>query len=147
MSKEHFEHWVCDDVLEPGLSSIPVVTLSTVVYPLPLIVRNPQYASHPIVAGLAAGGQGSEGAFARSDQERIEALETLLTRLVLRPTQEMRERTGQLARKIRGEAARWGERRGLGRPPKVVGLHVRTYFVKAISPDKVKGVQHASIVV
>ncbi|CAM9360521.1 unnamed protein product, partial [Laminaria digitata] len=63
MSQDLFRRWVCDDVLGPQMSSIPVVTLSTVVYPLPLLVRNPTYASHPLLAGSgsAPGREGGGG--------------------------------------------------------------------------------------
>lgn len=136
MSEEHFRHWVCDDVLGPGKSLSPVVTLSTVVYPLPLLARNPTYASHPILAGTADGGWAG---FAGGGQRRIEALETLLTRVVLKPTSELRERAKELVGRVREEATEWGKRRGLesGRPPRVVGLHVRTYFVNAVSSGTV----------
>ena len=124
--------------------SVPVVTLSTVVYPLPLLARNPTYASHPLLAGsgLAGGEEGGVGGgwegFAGGGQARIEALETLLTRSVLRPTRELRERARGLAAKVRARAEEWGRREGVARqPPRVVGLHVRTYFVKAVSRDKV----------
>ncbi|CBN75989.1 hypothetical protein Esi_0264_0021 [Ectocarpus siliculosus] len=143
MSKEHFEHWVCHDVVEgrgsPGQGGSPagaVVTLSTVVYPLPLLARNPAYASHPIFQAAAAGG-GAEGQKNPGGtvvgQRGVEALETLLTRVVLRPTRELRERARGLADRVRERANEWGGGGGGGRPVRIVGLHVRTYFVKAIS--------------
>ena len=128
MSEEHFRRWVCEDVIDLRLSLVPVVTLSTVVYPFPLLARNPVYAAHPILRRFAGGGQA-----------RIEVLETLLTRAVLRPTQELRERAGRLAEVVRERAEAWGKDRGLGdRSPKVVGLHVRTYFVKAVAMSTVR---------
>lgn len=140
MSEDHFKHWVCDDVLGAAHDtspSPPVVTLSTVVYPLPLLARNPTYASHPILAGTP---HGARAGFAGGGQRRIEALETLLTRVVLRPTSELRERARELAGRVREEAAVWGRGRGLemGQPPRVVGLHVRTYFVNAVSSGTVR---------
>ncbi|CAN0137757.1 unnamed protein product, partial [Ectocarpus fasciculatus] len=125
MSKEHFQHWVCHDVVEdralPGqgrgapaaTAAAAVVTLSTVVYPLPLLARNPAYASHPIFqAAAAAAGGSAEGEKQPGGtvvgQRGVEALETLLTRVVLRPTRELRERARGLADRVRERANEWG---------------------------------------
>lgn len=163
MSKEHFQHWVCDDVIEnptgavAGASTPQVVTLSTVVYPLPLLARNPAYSGHPIflaAAAAAAGGREQEGALLQQPaggaagmvvgQRGVEALETILTRVVLRPTRELRERAMELVGRVRGRAEEWGRRRDrngvVGVPPpavRVVGIHARTYFMKAVSTGTV----------
>lgn len=166
MKEDDFRRWVCEDVLgDRHLASTPVVTLSTIVYPLPLLARNPAYASHPLLAsagsangnnivtpqrgrnsaaadaadevGAGPGAVGSWAGFAGGGQARIEALETLLTRIVLRPTLELRKRAEELVGVVREKAAAWGEKRGLDGPPRVVGLHVRTYFVKAVSDGTV----------
>lgn len=140
MKEGDFHRWVCEDVLGSRLSSSRVVTLSTVVYPLPLLARNPTYASHPLLAGSDAAGDGGgvkrEG-FSSGKQARIEVLETLLTRMVLRPTGELRKRASDLATLVRSKAAAWGASQGMDRPPRVVGLHIRTYFVEAISQGSV----------
>lgn len=163
MSKEHFHHWTCADVLD-GVAS-QVVTLSTVVYPLPLLARNPAYSSHPIfqaaataTAAAAYAGGGGAGQQAETlprpggaGQRGIEALETLLTRSVLRPKRELRDRAMELAGRVREKAEEWGQGRGRGRggidtlaagrvppPVRVVGIHARTYFVKAVSTDTVR---------
>lgn len=133
MSEEHFRRWVCEDVVGGGLSSTSVVTLSTVVYPFPLLARNPSYAAHPILSG----GSSASG-FAGGGQGRIEALETLLTRAVLRPTLELRERARGLVEEVRRAAKAWGTERGVESPVRVVGLHVRTYFVKAVAEGSVR---------
>lgn len=153
MSEDFFQRWVCDDVLGSQMASVPVVTLSTVVYPLPLLVRNPTYASHPLLAASAPSGEGGGGGggwegFAGGRQARIEALETLLTRIVLKPSLELRKRARDLAVEVRAGAEKWWRRKGSGgQSPKVVGLHVRTYFVKAVSGDKVIAKRQASFLV
>lgn len=164
MSKKHFHHWTCDDVLE-GVAA-HAVTLSTVVYPLPLLARNPAYASHPIFlaaasAAAAAPGLGGAGEQAETlpqpggaGQRGIEALETLLTRVVLRPKQELRDRAMELVGRVRDKAREWGRGRGRGiqktaaegaQPPvRIVGIHARTYFMKAVSTDTVSSRRGAS---
>lgn len=173
MSEALFQRWVCDDVVE-GVGSEQVVTLSTVVYPLPLLARNPRYASHPIMRAFAArapapapgatgggsSGSGQEtgpggahlaaedrgGAGLGPGQRGVEALETLLTRVVLKPKRELRERAMAVAGRVREKAREWGRRResraaGRGLPPppvRVVGIHARTYFIKAVSTDTVR---------
>lgn len=171
MSKDHFQRWVCEDVVKQAssLSGAPasVITLSTVVYPLPLLARNPCYASHPLVlaatAGVAGEGAPQSGCAEEGqvggpvDKERglagqrdLEALETLLTRIVLRPKRDLRERARKLTGIVRETAEKWATagRDGQGwggqggsaeqRPPvRVVGLHVRTHFVRAVSTDTV----------
>lgn len=135
MQEAHFQRWVCDDILGPA-KSMPVITLSTVVYPLPLIVRNPTYEGHPIFSGASQ----SLGLFAGGGQAKIEALETLLTRIVLKPTSELRERAREVAVRVKEKAAEWAKKRGQeeGRPPRIVGLHIRTYFVKAVSSNEAR---------
>lgn len=160
MSKEHFQHWVCDDVMKnPAGGSATVVTLSTVVYPLPLLARNLEYSGHPIFLAAAAAGGGesvpSSGSGGGREgtrlqpagvsevvmgQRGVEALETILTRIILRPTRELRERAMELAGRVRERAEEWGrrpDRKGVaGVPPppvRVVGIHARTYFMKAVS--------------
>lgn len=171
MREDDFRRWVCEDVLRSEeLSAAPIITLSTVVYPLPLLARNPTYASHaifaagfipestwplyqplgeehqddPVVREVGGGGAGVETkelmqwkGFAGGKQSRIEAFETLLTRMVLRPTVEMRDRARVMEQLVRDRAAAWGEKRGMKTPPRVVGLHLRTYYVNAISPGSV----------
>eukprot|EP00903_Cladosiphon_okamuranus_P016562 g15279.t1 len=146
MSKNHFHRWTCDDVLEGVVAQ--VVTLSTVVYPLPLLARNPTYASHPIFLAAATAAHGGGGAGpGGAGQRGIEALETLLTRVVLRPKRELRERAMELAGRVREKADEWVRERGrddpvtggVPRPVRVVGIHARTYFVKAVSTDTLEG--------
>lgn len=158
MVEDDFRSWVCDDVLgSEQLSTAPVITLSTVVYPLPLLARNPTYASHAILAAgtvpniWPAGLERHHGpvvgdskveqlqweGFAGGRQRRIEALETLLTRAVLRPTAELRARAKDMHELVRAKAATWGKKRGMKEPPRVVGLHLRTYFIKAVSSGAV----------
>lgn len=171
MREGDFSRWVCEDVLgSEELSAAPIITLSTVVYPLPLLARNPTYASHATFAAgyipespwplyqplgeehqddsiVRGGGGGGDSVktqelmqwegFAGGRQGRIEAFETLLTRMVLRPTVEMRDRARALEQSVRDKAAAWGEKRGMKTPPRVVGLHLRTYYVNAISPGSV----------
>lgn len=136
MKEDDFHRWVCEDVLVPRLNSVPVVTLSTILYPLPLLARNPNYASHPLLARVgvidAVGGLAGQGS-AGGGQAKVEVLETLLTRLVLRPTEELRDRARELKATVREKAEAWGKSRGMDRPPRVVGLHVRTYYIKAMS--------------
>lgn len=133
MSEDNFRRWVCEDVVGGRLSSTSVVTLSTVVYPFPLLARNPSYAAHPILSsGSAAAG------FVGGGQGRVEALETLVTRAVLRPTLELRERARGVVEEVRRAAKAWGVERGVEGPVKVVGLHIRTYFVKAIAEGSVR---------
>lgn len=154
MYEDSFRTWVCDDVLaSTQLSTALVITLSTVVYPLPLLARNPTYASHAILAaGTVANLRSANVAkhpdtvvgdskaeqlewegFAGGGQRRIEALETLLTRAVLRPTAELRARAKDLHDLVRAKADAWGKMRGIKAPPRVVGLHLRTYFITAVS--------------
>lgn len=143
MSKNHFHRWTCDDVLEGVVAR--VVTLSTVVYPLPLLARNPMYASHPIFLAAAAATDGGRGGAGGAGQRGVEALETLLTRIVLRPKRELRDRAMELAGRVREMAEEWGRERGRndpvvgGVPPpvRVVGIHARTYFMKAVSTNTV----------
>lgn len=138
---------------------------------MPLLARNPAYASHPIFLAAAAAAAaaaddpppagGGEGAGEQAGtlptprgagQRGIEALETLLTRIVLRPKRELRDRATELAGRVREKAAEWGRGRGGGvrenlvvrgvsQPPvRVVGIHARTYFVKAVSTGTVSRV-------
>lgn len=159
MQENDFHRWVCEDVLgSAGLSTAPVVTLSTIVYPLPLLARNPAYSLHPILAAsllprtpagmadnkhtVSAKSVNTEGGlhwkgFAGGRQGRIETLETLLTRVILRPTEELRHRAGKMVETVREKAAAWGREKGMKHPPRVVGLHLRTYFVNAVSPGEV----------
>lgn len=147
MSKKHFHRWTCDDVLE-GVAA-QVVTLSTVVYPLPLLARNPTYASHPIFLAAAGGGAGQqEGTLPKPGgigQRGVEALETLLTRVVLRPKQELRDRAMEVVGRVKEKAEEWGRGHprenqvvgGAPPPVRIVGIHARTYFMKAVSTDTV----------
>lgn len=145
MKEEDFQNWLCSDVLGTAeLRSAPVATLSTVIYPLPLLARNPTYASKRLLSGLlhrtdaadiAEGGLSPS--FADRGQAKIEVLETLLTRVVLKPSEELIGRARQLERTVRSRAAEWFTRRGFAKAPRIAGLHVRTYYIHALSNQKV----------
>ncbi|CAM9946154.1 unnamed protein product, partial [Discosporangium mesarthrocarpum] len=133
MTPASFGLWACDDLTKGAEDG--VVTLHTILYPLPLLVRNPAYASHPLLAGALGGGRGRGFVGGvNGGQGRVEALEVLLVRGILWPREFLREEAAQVERRVRAEAEEWGRQQGLAQPPRVVGLHIRSFYVKAMSP-------------
>jgi len=110
------ENLVCED-----LTSFreQLVFVKSMAFFYPLIVRNTvNLGDHPFVA-----------AFPRTE-EGIEILLSILAKMVFRPIPAVSKRVSNLVAETRTKAEQYAVKNNLEKPPKIVGLQVRTEYIQ-----------------
>jgi len=110
------EKLVCGNLISDSKRLIYVKSMA---FFWPLVVRNTvNLGSHPLVA-----------AFPRTE-EGIEALLSILAKMVFRPIPAVSKRVSDLVAETRTKAQEFAVKNNLEKPPKVVGLQVRTEYIE-----------------
>jgi len=115
-NEKTIEKLVCEDLTRDSTS---VINVNSMAFFWPLIVRNTvNLGSHPLVT-----------AFPRTE-EGIESLLSILAKMVFRPTPGISKRVSNLVAETRTKAQEYAVKNNLEKPPKIVGLQVRTEYIE-----------------